>query len=455
MCKSKAKVGEAAYSPAPQQPAAPAPAPAPSAAEEAPAPAAPAASEPAAQSASSSPFQAMNDFASGVMGGKSTDKKQQTEKLLDADASPTANSAASGQELTGAAKRDAKIDKEIGDAASNLFRNPDKERALAFIQTLKEQPPNGMLMRGIRCFLKYGITPLLYIGSWYVWLFQKLYQGYQMLPTNLAQMVFGACLAFFGGTYFAGIAAVEAARMFGGPDMYDHLVTCFEEGGRIRDAQLKDDEEQQKTKDLTKEEEDDPGALVRHKTMVAMIAIKDPGRLQKALLALGNIYIAVIATLKFQFAKTVAVALGIASQLTLPITRLAGPPLASITGPDLAHWVPAFIDTVLKFVAVCIATYIQAFISAFYSGIRGGRLCAEGLLHIAAERGILDKLPDRVIEKPFDADKSMIDEIIAFPIAAFGFYWQVSHNFQIIFPFNIALLPLSLVEWFLRMQVFT
>lgn len=37
-----------------------------------------------------------------------------------------------------------------------------------------------------------------------------------MLPTNLAQMVFGACLAFFGGTYFAGIAAVEAARMFGG-----------------------------------------------------------------------------------------------------------------------------------------------------------------------------------------------------------------------------------------------
>lgn len=59
---------------------------------------------------------------------------------------------------------------------------------------------------------------------------------------------------------------------------------------------------------------------------------------------------------------------------------------------------------------------------------------------------------DRVIEKPFDADKSMIDEIIAFPIAAFGFYWQVSHNFQIIFPFNIALLPLSLVEWFLRMQ---
>lgn len=30
------------------------------------------------------------------------------------------------------------------------------------------------------------------------------------------------------------------------------------------------------------QEEDDPGALVRHKTMVAMIAIKDPGRLQKA-----------------------------------------------------------------------------------------------------------------------------------------------------------------------------
>merc|ERR1712060_915437 len=93
------------------------------------------------------------------------------------------------------------------------------------------------------------------------------------------------------------------------------------------------------------------------------------------------------------------------------------------------HWVPTVIDTSIKVVAVIVASYIQAFISAAYCGLRGGRMFAGGLFSIAAERGWLEELPDILVAKPFDADKSYLDEAIAFPVGALGFYMQVASGF--------------------------
>merc|ERR1719499_970704 len=117
-----------------------------------------------------------------------------------------------------------------------------------------------------------------------------------------------------------------------------------------------------------------------------MVSVKDPQRLQQALISLGNVYIAVLATLKYEFAKTVAIALGIANMLSLPATRILGPILALAMGKELHHWVPTIIDTTIKAIAVWVATMIQAIISAFYSGLRGGKLAAEGIFNSATER---------------------------------------------------------------------
>ena len=46
---------------------------------------------------------------------------------------------------------------------------------------------------------------------------------------------------------------------------------------------------------------------------------------------------------------------------------------------DLSHWTAPIIGTTIKVIAVVISSYIQAVISAFYSGIRGGRLFGEAL----------------------------------------------------------------------------
>lgn len=331
----------------------------------------------------------------------------------------------------------------------------DLARTKDYLQGFKNLPEDSPIKQGLACFLKWGVKPLIIVTMAYIWLFKQLYKVYKLLPTNLLQIIFGVGLCFFGGVYFTAIAAAEAALNFGGADMWDHLKTCYEEGAQIADANNIDDKVDDNKDNIPDVQQISANELLNRKAKVAMMAVKEPMKLQQALVALGNVYIAVIATLKFQFAQTVAIALGVASMLSSIVAKIFGPTLCYVMGPDLNHWVPAIIDTTVKVIAVVVATYVQAIISAFYSGLRGGRIVAVGLINILSERGCMDKLPSCIVDKPFDPDKSYWDEIIGYPIAAAGFYVQFTHGFTLDFPWNLICLPLTIVEWFLRFQVYT
>eukprot|EP00443_Scrippsiella_acuminata_P007667 CAMPEP_0115261442 /NCGR_PEP_ID=MMETSP0270-20121206/48860_1 /TAXON_ID=71861 /ORGANISM="Scrippsiella trochoidea, Strain CCMP3099" /LENGTH=507 /DNA_ID=CAMNT_0002677319 /DNA_START=14 /DNA_END=1537 /DNA_ORIENTATION=+ len=343
-----------------------------------------------------------------------------------------------------------------GMAAPAAGRQGDaKQRAMAFITALKDMPDDGPVKQGIGMCLRTCIRPLILVVMLYISVAKGLYAIYKQLPMNIIQMIFGLSLCFFGGVYYTAIAAIEAANNMGGEDLVIHLRTCWEEGSRITTASLEDDKRDKDSNGIADVREMSTGELINHKAKVAMVAVKEPERFQKAIIALMSVYLSVIATLKYEFAKTVAVALGIANMLTLPATRALGPVLTSLMGPDLRHWVPTIIDTTIKIIAVVVASYIQAFISAFYSGLRGGRMFAEGALNLATTRGWMERLPESLAPKPFDPDKSYLDEALAYPIAALGFYTQVRNGFTVMFPFNVALFPLTLVEFLLRYQVYT
>lgn len=334
-------------------------------------------------------------------------------------------------------------------------RSSDYKRMTDYVASLRYASDDSYLVQGMACFLRWGVKPLLMVAMAYVWVGKKVYSWYLLLPTNLAQMCFGLGLCFFGGVFFTSIAAVEAAVNMGGAEMWEHLKVCWKEGALIAEASRIDDaldEDHDGTADVLQMSLND---FATHKAKVAMVAVRQPERLQQAVFALANVYIAVIATLKFEFAKTVAVALGIANMLTLPLTHAVGPLFAVMMGKDLFHWVPAIIDTIIKIVAVAVACFIQSFICAFYSGLRGGRLFAEGLLNICSERGWMDNLPDCLVAKPFNPDASRLDEVLAYTVGAAGFYAQVSCGFSVMFPFNLALFPLTVIEWVLRFQVYT
>ena len=67
------------------------------------------------------------------------------------------------------------------------------------------------------------------VAPFYMAMYKRLYQLYKLLPKHAASMVFGGALCFFGGTFAASIAAVEAARTMGLQRVYADLHVVLEQ----------------------------------------------------------------------------------------------------------------------------------------------------------------------------------------------------------------------------------
>jgi hypothetical protein len=277
------------------------------------------------------------------------------------------------------------------------------------------------------------------------------YALYQRLPHNVVVMVFGVALCFFGGTYVASIAAIEAFRQLGGQKVYAELEVVYAETQLIVAASEADDKADLDNNGVADVDEMEASELAQHKVKIAMCAVREPARLQVACGALFTSYLAVLATLRLEFARTTAFALGLVEMAKFPIIRTVSPVVAASLGEELAHWTQTIIETTLTFIAVIFAWWLQMIISAFYSGLRGGRLFADALIAFLEEKGLMDKVP--LIAQPFDPDESYLDEAIGYSLAAVGFSFQIFNGFNLPFPLNLVFLPLTIIEWFLRLQI--
>jgi len=287
----------------------------------------------------------------------------------------------------------------------------------------------------------------------YVSLYTRLYKLYEKLPKNAMTMVFGAALCFFGGTFVASIAAIEAARTMGLQRLYGDMMVVLEQAKLIGAANEEDDLKDEDGDGVADVDQIPPHELLQRKTVVAMQAVEQPALLQASVGNLWAAYIAVLATLKLQFARTTALAVGIVEMVKFPIMRVTAPPLALALGDELKHWTETLIDCTMYLFAIIFAWYLQMIIAAVSSGLRGGRIFADALVALAVEHDWMDKLPDWVAAKPYDPDKSFLDEVVMYGVAVAGIAFQIFLGFQLPFPVNLVLWPLQVVEWILRIQI--
>ena len=193
--------------------------------------------------------------------------------------------------------------------------------------------------------------------------------------------------------------------------------------------------------------------MLQTSVLTSLKSVKEPKRLEAAVGGLWSSYLAVLAVLKMEFARTIALALGIADNIKKPLAKVAAPALGHLTGPDLQQWSTTIINTGVNSVALIFAWKIQELISAYYSGLRGGRMFALGLFALINENGVDKKMPPW-LAKCFDADNSYLDEALGWALAAVGIYVQVSSGFHIIpFPVDVIFYPFYGLEWLLRYQV--
>jgi hypothetical protein len=161
-----------------------------------------------------------------------------------------------------------------------------------------------------------------------------------------------------------------------------------------------------------------------------------------------RVWLSVAAVLTLKFARTIALSLSISDFLKQPIDRYVAPTISMATPDKYKRWVPVLLGWVVKSIAMSIAWYIQSVISAFTSALAGGLMMARATLAALVHR----KITLGGLIPANDAD-TMFDEILSYGLAALGFYFQFSLNFDVPFPFNLLLWPLEFVEYYIRWSI--
>lgn len=119
-----------------------------------------------------------------------------------------------------------------------------------------------------------------------------------------------------------------------------------------------------------------------------------------------------------------------------------------MTPDDYDKWVPVIMSWISKSIAMSIAWYVQSVITGVSSSFKGGLIMAEATVQACKHRKItvFGLMPE-------DAEKSIVDEILAYTFAGMGFYVQFQSGFRLSAPWNIIFWPLEVAEYYIRWTI--
>jgi len=186
--------------------------------------------------------------------------------------------------------------------------------------------------------------------------------------------------------------------------------------------------------------------IMRKSTLV--ITKMNPAKVDKAMGTIYKVWLSVIAVLTVKFARTIALALSISEYIKVPLNRYIAPIVQAATPDEYDKWIPILFGWFVKGIAISIAWYIQAVISAITSALVGALMISRAILTISRNKQSALK---KVI--PEDLADTQIDEWMSYGLAALGVYVQFKMNFDIKFPLNIPLFPFEFAEYYIRWSV--
>lgn len=211
---------------------------------------------------------------------------------------------------------------------------------------------------------------------------------------------------------------------------------------KVAEANAKDDAKDDDNDGIADVLQISPTELATRKSLL-FIRTVDPVRFSGALSGIQTGFMVVVATLKVQFVKAIALGSSIAEILDVPAERFGVPALEIILPADYKRWAGPVVRYSVKSVSVSIAWFLARVISAFHSALKGG---------VMASRNILDYV-DTMGYYKINHEDTYIDEIAGYGLAALGLWFQLSFAFQLPFIMSILLFPFSIAEWFLMAMV--
>jgi len=271
---------------------------------------------------------------------------------------------------------------------------------------------------------------------------KKIDEVMHKLPLHLFRALIGLVICFFGGVFPLTIAAVEAWKACGGDEAVKAIKELRHEFTRCQEAFDKDDQVDADGDGVADVNQITGKELMERKLKIALKVVK-PETVSTQVTLLYTGWIGVVATLKIQFAKTIALGAAIGQRLYEPTQKYLEPTLLAMCPEEYVQWVPYIVKWGCKAIAVYIAWWIQRIISAFHSAIRGGLMCGKELVIFANDKGWIQATED----------ETYLDEIVGWGLAAFGFMTQMMLGFSVPFPLSLFMWPLYMVEAFIAWTI--
>lgn len=266
---------------------------------------------------------------------------------------------------------------------------------------------------------------------------------YNSLPLDIIYAILGLVLVFFGGTYCLIIAAIETFYQTGYPQVREGILYLQEEMRLIWEASRKDDKKDDDNDGIADVKQITVKALVQRKIALFFTSCNNPNKVFTMINQIIMSMISVIAVLKVQFAKVIALGNMIGESMRRPIEWVIVPTLGKLVPVEYRKWISPVIGVICKFVAISIAWLIQRIISSVQSAIRGGLIFARRLLKLAKEKGYFPS---------YDED-GYYDEALGWSVAALGICFQFFFGFALPFPLSFFLFPITLFENYLVWMV--
>jgi len=329
----------------------------------------------------------------------------------------------------------------VDDSTTRQRKGSDETRIAALInEGVGRAPPKlAGILKALAPFIVIlgNIIGLLlpYIAK--VW--DAVQYAYSHMPNNLLQSLLGFLMCFFGGAFPVTISAVEAWNLCGWESSKEHLKLLGDEVKIIIEESKKDDTEDLDGDGIADVKQISPQALIQRKIRLVLIKV-NPEHVNAAVSGILVAWVGVCASLKVNFARVITLAATIGDQLKKPAAYVIAPGLSRVVPVEYHKWIPTAINASCKAIAMVVAWWVQQIIAAIHSSIRGGLMCARGIINFLHERGFIS----------FNDEETYLDELIGWGLAFLGFYFQYNLSFAVPFPLSLVMWPIGVVEWALR-----
>lgn len=231
-------------------------------------------------------------------------------------------------------------------------------------------------------------------------------------PEALIKMFTGFSMMFFGGFFISTVAVFEAVNQGGFDRLAKNLGILRAQYRKVQIANDADDRLDEDNDGIADVTQISAEKLTFRKILVVLRAC-NPEAMTEALSALYTVMLAVVATLRVKFARTVSLGASIGEMLAKPALKFVIPILEDLLPDEFDGWVRPVALYVCRALGVSLAFSLQRVLSTVHTAFRGANMLTEGFTSFAESRR-MDYLTD-----------GYADDAFSFAMAFIGIYAQL------------------------------